>query len=218
MSDWFAARWRAIKDMLDRRWVKIVGIIWALIGAYDLLANQLLPKSVADWMRPIREVISVTSGWLPWWAWGWMSCGLIAIAAVEYSVRLHQKTRNDGLVGDRRKLIPLREAATRLYESTRGHEVAEFAEGLGKGKPDGILTWCAHILLLKGGVVGCREPSRVLEPLPEADWLLDLRGDVFAAMDGSLTFVNLHIPEAILSKHIRLLLEIPIRTDDSSAP
>jgi len=86
MPEWFSERWEAIKEILGPRWPKIVGIVWACLGAYDLVANQILPEWI--YLPPIRDVIGINLGW--WWAWGWIGTALFAYAALEYVVRSRQ--------------------------------------------------------------------------------------------------------------------------------
>ena len=65
------------------------------------------------------------------------------------------------------KWLPLPQAMTRLYESTRGSIVASFAEGLTKTSED-LLQWYAYWATMRGlPVYGKRPPSTVLEPIPE---------------------------------------------------
>ena len=93
MSEWLTERWGILKSIFERSWFKIAAVIWAVIGAYDLLGDQVLPKWLAEKMPPVRDVIDMTTGWLPWWAWAWIGTALLTAAAVEYAVRLHQATR-----------------------------------------------------------------------------------------------------------------------------
>lgn len=93
MSDWLAERWQLLRRILDRPWLRFCAILWAGVSAYDLLASQLLPAGLAEQLPKVREVVSMTSGWLPWWAWGWIGTALLAGAAIEYAARLHEATK-----------------------------------------------------------------------------------------------------------------------------
>ena len=68
---------------LQRRWVKIALYIWMFVGAYDQFIAQFVPRYVQDAAPRIYEVLVVTSGWLPWWAWGWIGTAILTTAMAE---------------------------------------------------------------------------------------------------------------------------------------
>src|SRR5205807_3833707 len=57
------------------------------IAFYDTLVSQFFPEKLAQKAPKIRELISETSGWLPWWGWLLVLSGIIACASFEYAVR-----------------------------------------------------------------------------------------------------------------------------------
>jgi len=63
-------------------------VFWAAVGAYDLLVSQFVPRENQEKWPKVPEVIGMIFGWLPWWAWGWIGTAIIAIASIEYAVRL----------------------------------------------------------------------------------------------------------------------------------
>jgi hypothetical protein len=83
MREWLSERWEIIKAVLSRRWFKIAFVFWTIVGAYDLLGAQILPEFVANKLPRVRDIVGMTTGWLAWWAWGWIGTALLAGAAVE---------------------------------------------------------------------------------------------------------------------------------------
>jgi hypothetical protein len=61
--------------------------------------------------------------------------------------------------------IPLREAARKAYEQTRGTDIAKVAEGFGK-TPEGILRYYEHSLFLQHPIYAQKLPSTISEIVP----------------------------------------------------
>jgi hypothetical protein len=60
--------WEIFRAVFAQRWLKWAGGIWFLLGTYDLVLSQFIPKDWAEESPKAYEVISTTYGWLPWWA------------------------------------------------------------------------------------------------------------------------------------------------------
>ncbi len=91
MRQRFAKHWEIFTAIFGQRRLKWVGGVWVVLGVYDLALSQFIPKYLAEKWPKAYEVISMTYGWLPWWAWGWIGTALVAVAAFEYAVRLHSR-------------------------------------------------------------------------------------------------------------------------------
>lgn len=128
MSEWLKERWQVLKAITDRRWFKVCAVILSTIGLYDTLGDQILPKWLADKLPPVRDLLDVTTGWLPWWAWGWIGTALLSAASIEYAVRVRQITkqnRQQGAVSNIR------------FEGI----TQETSEEVNTGRPDGYYTF-----------------------------------------------------------------------------
>jgi hypothetical protein len=91
MRQRLAKHWQIFSATFGQRWLKWVFGGCSLLGIYDLLLSQFFPKEWAEKSPRFYEVVSMTYGWLPWWAWGWIGTAIIAVAAFEYAVRLHSR-------------------------------------------------------------------------------------------------------------------------------
>ena len=78
-------------EVFGQRWLRAPGAALTALGLYDLLLSQGLPEELAKKWPRLHEVIAMTGGWLPWWAWGWIVTGFAAIVIFEYAVRLHSR-------------------------------------------------------------------------------------------------------------------------------
>src|ERR1035437_2465984 len=167
---WFSERALVVRNVLDRRWVKIALGVWPFVASYDLLISQILPERWADKAPKVRDLIGETSGWLPFWAWLLILAAILVAAMLEYSVRKTRPDRNPNvgkeiaLSADLVESIPnLRvadsPAAIALFD---GHErdkivplleagkLTAWARGMGTGEPpllklDGSI-WRSHYL------------------------------------------------------------------------
>jgi len=91
VSKALSTHWEIFTAILGQRWLKWIGGAWVLLGTYDLVLSQFAPEDLAKKFPKAYEVIAMTYGWLPWWAWGWTGTAIFAIAAIEYAVRLHSR-------------------------------------------------------------------------------------------------------------------------------
>jgi hypothetical protein len=85
--DWIRERWRIVRNIFERRWVKIGVAVWAVVGTYDTFISQFVPESWAQKFPKMHEIIAATSGWLPLWGWLLILAGIIIAALLEYAVR-----------------------------------------------------------------------------------------------------------------------------------
>ena len=111
-------RLRLLRDALDRPWVWAAWVLWVLIGIYDTVGSQLLPKAIRDRVPSIYEVVSVTSGWLPLWGWALLGMAIIVAAAVEYAAKKEGATPWRGA----RNQSPFLVSFLETYADTRGNE------------------------------------------------------------------------------------------------
>ncbi len=81
-----AAAWVAI--LRESRWYKWVAASVAALSFYDLAVSQVLPTVLADKLPKLRDVIAMSTGFLPWW--GWLICFLVVtlIAVSEHAIRV----------------------------------------------------------------------------------------------------------------------------------
>lgn len=167
---WFSERAFVVRNVLDRRWVKIALGVWPFVASYDLLISQILPERWADKAPKVRDLIGETSGWLPFWAWLLILAAILVTALLEYSVRKTRSDRNpnDGkaviLSADLAESLPnLRVAdspdAIALFDGRERDNIiplleagklTAWARGMGAGEPallklDGSI-WRSHYL------------------------------------------------------------------------
>lgn len=81
LKDWGSA-WR------ESSWVGYAIILWGGLSAYDLFGSQLAPDWLQTHMPKAKAMITATSNWLPWWAWGWIGTAILMVMAMEYATRL----------------------------------------------------------------------------------------------------------------------------------
>ena len=159
----FRERWAIVDAALGHPWVKWGLRVLAAVGFWDLLGAQLLPKWLAEKMPRFYDVLSYTTGWLPFSAWLWIATLVLAGSAIEYAYR-RGKPEPASLTPSR---VPLLEAATQTYEQTQGTLVASVAE-IRIGNEDrrkGTLTWYCYALADRLSIYGNWPPSRVSEKI-----------------------------------------------------
>jgi hypothetical protein len=104
----------------------------------------------------------------------------------------------------RESLVPLKEAAMRAYEQTRGHMSAGLAEASG----DTPITWYCWALWQRIPIYGCYVPSRLLEEIPDAHkgqygFRLEGNEPVLQQHSGKARYENLHVRGNVLPEAIR---------------
>lgn len=61
--------------------------LWAIIAAYDTALSQIIPASWVERFPKVRELITMTSGWLPFWGWLLILAAVLIVASFEYAFR-----------------------------------------------------------------------------------------------------------------------------------
>jgi hypothetical protein len=106
-----ASRWELARKILNHRWVSWALCLWAIIAAYDTALSQVIPASWGDRFPKVREMVAVTSGFLPFWVWLLILAALLVLASLEYAFR-RSALSTDGaptslLKGSPRRMIAL---------------------------------------------------------------------------------------------------------------
>lgn len=87
-----SARLVIIRAVLARPWAKALLYIWAIIAVWDTLVAQLLPPEVSEKAPSVyvvgHKVLSVMSGWFPWWGWVIGLLLILLAISIEYGVRV----------------------------------------------------------------------------------------------------------------------------------
>ena len=81
------SRLAVIRRILDRPVVKILGALWVVLCTYDTLLSQVIPESWGQRFPKAREIVFMTSGWLPFWGWLLILAAGIVLASFEYAHR-----------------------------------------------------------------------------------------------------------------------------------
>jgi hypothetical protein len=184
------ARLRVARAILRPLWVRICVPVTAVIGFYDAGVTQLVPREQAEKFPKVYQLISVTSGFLPWWGWILVLAALFVGATIEYEARQH-RGKGAALEGppepspvsvapqSGRKVF-LRDGARALYEAIErsGIDPVGVTAG-GYSSPDVPLDYCVQVIVSaarKGDIqlYGTRPPSRQSLPIPP-EALADLR-------------------------------------------
>ncbi|MBX9863097.1 MAG: hypothetical protein K2Y42_11320 [Hyphomicrobium sp.] len=66
---------------------------WAIlsaVGFYDLIGAQFVSQQWAEKMPTVNDFLSNTTGFLPWWGWVIVALTAVALACIEYAVRLER--------------------------------------------------------------------------------------------------------------------------------
>jgi hypothetical protein len=83
--------WDIFTEVFGQKWLRIPGTALAVLSLYDLFLSQGLSEDFAKKWPRLHEVFSMTGGWLPWWAWGWIATAFATIVIFEYAVRLQSR-------------------------------------------------------------------------------------------------------------------------------
>jgi hypothetical protein len=84
--------WEIFTEVFGQRWLRIPGLLLTALCLYDLFLSQALTEEFAKKWPRLHEIVAMTGGWLPWWAWGWIATAFAAAVVFEYAVRLHART------------------------------------------------------------------------------------------------------------------------------
>ena len=83
----FALGWLSFVGFLTSPVVKILGALWVVLCTYDTLLSQVIPESWGQRFPKAREIVFMTSGWLPFWGWLLILAAGIVLASFEYAHR-----------------------------------------------------------------------------------------------------------------------------------
>ena len=154
-------RWKVLRALWSRGWVRWCVYIWAPIGAYDTFASQLLPPSWRDRAPTIYQVVTVTSGWLSWQEWLLIGMAILLAATFEYAVRQSRSLSGTG------KWILLKDVAQLAYDENRASWIAREARGNRDQDPvHGMAGW---VLGCAPRVYGKLRGATVYDEIPEGD-------------------------------------------------
>ena len=84
------------KKIIDHPAIRVALLIWAIIAAYDTFSSQILPETLAKKAPKVREVIVMTSGWLPFWVWLLLLAAILIFASLEFALRRTNKIDTAG--------------------------------------------------------------------------------------------------------------------------
>ena len=68
-------------------WVRILLVLWALSGVYDLALSQWIPEEYAKRLPKIYRVVAMTAGLASWQVWLLVGAVITVGAAIEYAFR-----------------------------------------------------------------------------------------------------------------------------------
>jgi hypothetical protein len=83
-------RWEIFRDVSGRPWFRVLGLIWFLVGAWDLILSQFVPEQYSRYFPKIYQAIGKTAGWLPFGTWLMVGALLLGAGAIEWAFR-HKK-------------------------------------------------------------------------------------------------------------------------------
>jgi hypothetical protein len=87
MGESLKKRLELARKIVDHPAVRVALLLWAIIAAYDTFSSQILPDTLAKKAPKVREVIVMTSGWLPFWAWLLLLAAILVFASLEFALR-----------------------------------------------------------------------------------------------------------------------------------
>ena len=80
-------RLEIFRDIAERPWFRVVGLIWFFVGAWDLTLSQFVPEKYSGNFPKLYQVVGMTAGWLSLWAWLMLGALLVVAGAVEWALR-----------------------------------------------------------------------------------------------------------------------------------
>jgi hypothetical protein len=84
-------RFTVLREITQRRWVRILLVVWALSGIYDLALSEWIPESVSSHLPRVYQVVAMTAGLVPWMVWLLAGAVIIVAGSVEYAFRHKQQ-------------------------------------------------------------------------------------------------------------------------------
>jgi hypothetical protein len=97
MRPWIAHRFAVISEILERPWFRVVLVIWAVSGAWDLAISQWIPEKYSQHLPKMYQMVAMTADLLPWQVWLFSGMAAVAAAAIEAAARHRAKLQSAGL-------------------------------------------------------------------------------------------------------------------------
>lgn len=139
MQDFISKRWQTIASIFRPAWVKWAAGLWFLISTYDTIVAQFIPISWAQHAPNAYGILSVTSGYLPYWAWLLILATIVVIASLEYAFR-----RNPSAGVARISLVTLRDKASMQgwnFSDPNSLHIIDLCDALRQAGLDGTLRF-----------------------------------------------------------------------------
>lgn len=92
MAGAISARISFLLEILQRPWVRALGLIWAASGVWDLALSEWIPEPIAKKLPRVYQVVAMTTGLLPWEIWLLIGALIVVVAAIEYAFRHKQRS------------------------------------------------------------------------------------------------------------------------------
>jgi hypothetical protein len=87
MSQWLLRRLGLLKELSRQPFVRILLLLWAGSGAWDLALSEWIPEEYAKHLPRVYQVVALMTGLISWQLWTIMGFAIVAFACLEYGVR-----------------------------------------------------------------------------------------------------------------------------------
>ncbi len=84
------------KVYFERGWVRVVLLFLTLVSLYDLFGAQLISKAQAEKMPRLFDLITRTTGWVPWFWWVIIILSVVIVALFEGDFRRWESSADVG--------------------------------------------------------------------------------------------------------------------------
>jgi hypothetical protein len=81
-----------LRGVIRPLWVRVAVPAWGIVAFYDTLSSQLFTEWLTKHAPKLREIITMTSSFLPVWGWLLILAAILVIASFEYAYRQHMRT------------------------------------------------------------------------------------------------------------------------------
>jgi len=107
-----------LRKIEQRRWVKFLLGIWAVVAIYDLLLSQFIPEEFSTKAPKAWKIAMITGGWVPWLGWLLILAAILLAASLEYALRVTQRHRRDS-VDNTGGTVDLKQEASLMLSNVR---------------------------------------------------------------------------------------------------